>query len=69
VTREVLGTDPDRATLVPPGDAAALAAALHDRLTRPDPPRAAESRRAWASRFTWQATAQATVQAYRRAVS
>jgi glycosyltransferase involved in cell wall biosynthesis len=69
VTREVLGTDPDRATLVPPGDAAALAAALHDRLTRPDPPGAAESRRAWASRFTWQATAQATVQAYRRAVS
>jgi glycosyltransferase involved in cell wall biosynthesis len=68
VIREVLGSDPDRATLVPPGDATALAAALHDRLTRPDPPGAAEARRAWAARFTWRATAAATVQAYRRAV-
>jgi glycosyltransferase involved in cell wall biosynthesis len=68
VTREVLGSDPDRATLVPPGDAAALAAALHDRLTRPDPPGAAEDRRRWAARYTWAATAVATLEAYRRAV-
>jgi glycosyltransferase involved in cell wall biosynthesis len=67
VTREVLGSDPDRATLAPPGDAAGLAAALQDRLTRPDPPGAADARRAWAARFTWSATAAATLAAYRRA--
>ncbi|MET0764895.1 MAG: glycosyltransferase family 1 protein [Blastococcus sp.] len=69
VTREVLGNDPARATLVPPGDGPALAAALHERLTLSDPPGAAESRRAWASRFTWSGTAAATADAYRRAVS
>jgi glycosyltransferase involved in cell wall biosynthesis len=69
VTREVLGNDPARATLVPPGDASALAAALHERLTGPDPAGAAESRRAWAARFTWRATAAATAAAYRRALS
>jgi len=69
VTREVLGNDPARATLVPPGDGPALAAALHERLTVSDPPGAAESRRAWAARFTWSGTASATADAYRRAVS
>lgn len=68
VTREVLGTDPDRATLVPPGDAGALSDALADRLTRTDPAGAAESRRAWAARYTWSATASATVRAYERAL-
>jgi glycosyltransferase involved in cell wall biosynthesis len=68
VTREVLGTDPDRATLVPPGDAGALAEALADRLTRPDPPGAADARRARAARYTWAATAAATVRAYERAL-
>jgi glycosyltransferase involved in cell wall biosynthesis len=68
VTREVLGTDADRATLVPPGDAAALADALTARLTRPDPPGAADARRAWAARYTWSATAAATVRAYERAL-
>lgn len=67
VTREVLGDDAARATLVPVGDATALAAALADRLDRPDPPGAAASRRAWAGQFTWAATAAATAQAYRRA--
>jgi glycosyltransferase involved in cell wall biosynthesis len=69
VTREVLGDDAGRASFVPPGDAAALAAALHERLGRPDPAGAAESRRAWASRFTWAATARATAEAYRRAIA
>jgi glycosyltransferase involved in cell wall biosynthesis len=68
VTREVLGDDAVRATLVPVGDAAALAAALADRLDRADPPGAAEARRAWAARFTWAATAASTREAYRRAV-
>jgi glycosyltransferase involved in cell wall biosynthesis len=69
VTREVLGTDIDRATLVPPGDASALAAALDERLTRSDPPGAADARRAWAARYTWTATAAATVRAYGRALA
>ena len=69
VTREVLGDDTGRASLVPPGDVAALAAALADRLTRPDPPGAADSRRAWAARYTWSATAAATVRAYERALA
>jgi glycosyltransferase involved in cell wall biosynthesis len=69
VIREVLGDDQDRATLVPPGDAAALAAALHDRLVRSDPPGAAASRREWAEQFSWATTAAATARAYARAVS
>ena len=69
VTREVLGDDGDRATFVPPGDTDALAAALTDRLTRPDPPRAADSRRTWAARYTWTATAAATIRAYERALA
>jgi glycosyltransferase involved in cell wall biosynthesis len=74
VIREVLGHDGTpssaaRATLVPVGDAAALAAALADRLDRPDPPGAADARRAWAARYTWAATAVATAEAYRRAAA
>jgi glycosyltransferase involved in cell wall biosynthesis len=68
VTREVLGDDAARATLVPVGDAAALAGALADRLDRPDPPGAAAARRGWAARYTWAATAATTLEAYRRAV-
>jgi hypothetical protein len=63
----VLGDDPQRATFVPVGDAPALAAALTARLTEPDPPGAADDRRAWAARYTWTATAAATLAAYRRA--
>ena len=69
VTREVLGEDADRATLVPPGDAAGLAAALDERLSRPDLAGAAAARRAWAARYTWSATADATVRAYERALT
>ena len=69
VTREVLGEDAGRATLVPVGDEAALAGALADRLGTTDPPGAAGSRRAWAARFTWAETAAATVRAYRRAAA
>jgi glycosyltransferase involved in cell wall biosynthesis len=68
VTREVLGRDAGRATLVPPGDAEALAAALAERLLHPDPPGAAEARRAWAARYTWATTAATTVRAYERAL-
>jgi glycosyltransferase involved in cell wall biosynthesis len=55
------------ATLVPPGDRAALTAALStvDRMI-PDQATAA-ARRAHASRYTWQACAQATLRAYVRA--
>ncbi|TFV62904.1 UNVERIFIED_ORG: glycosyltransferase family 1 protein [Bacillus sp. AZ43] len=69
VTREVIGDDPERATLVPPGDAGALAEALRERLSTPDPPGAADARRTWARRFTWARTAAATVRAYERALS
>lgn len=68
VTREVLGEDERRVTFVPVGDEAALAGALADRLGTPDAPGAAESRRTWAARYTWAATAAATVEAYRRAL-
>jgi glycosyltransferase involved in cell wall biosynthesis len=67
VTREVLGTDPRLADLVPAGDAAALAGALERRLTQPDPTGAAAARRQRAAGFTWAATAAATAEAYRRA--
>jgi glycosyltransferase involved in cell wall biosynthesis len=67
VVREVLGEDPVLASLVPVADAAALAGALADRLSTPDPPGATAARRARAARFTWAATASATAEAYRRA--
>ena len=69
VIREVVGDDPATATLVPVGDAAALAAALLDRARVADPPGAAVARRARARTFTWAATAAATRAAYLRAVS
>jgi glycosyltransferase involved in cell wall biosynthesis len=69
VLREVLGDDPRRASFVPAGDAAALAGALTARLTEPDPPGAADGRRARAARYTWRATAEATLAAYRRATA
>jgi glycosyltransferase involved in cell wall biosynthesis len=69
VLREVLGDDPRRATFVPVGDAAAIAGALTARLVEPDPPGAAGDRRSWAARYTWRATAEATLAAYRRAAS
>jgi glycosyltransferase involved in cell wall biosynthesis len=63
--REVLG---DQAALAPPGDPAALAAALARVLEDPggEPVRAA--RRARAAGFTWEGCARATVPAYRLAL-
>ncbi|HEX5876826.1 MAG TPA: glycosyltransferase family 1 protein [Actinomycetota bacterium] len=63
--REVLG---DQAELIPPGDPAALAAALARVLDDPggEPVRAA--RRARAAGFTWENCAQATLSAYRLAL-
>jgi glycosyltransferase involved in cell wall biosynthesis len=63
--REVLG---DQAELVPPGDPAALAAALARVLEDPggEPVRAA--RRARAAGFTWERCARATLSAYRLAL-
>jgi glycosyltransferase involved in cell wall biosynthesis len=69
VVREVVGDDPTTSTLVPAGDAAALAAALLHRARAPDPAAAAAGRRARAREFTWAATAAGTRAAYLRAVS
>lgn len=55
------------ATLVPPGDVAALAAALATVDDAGADPAGAATRRAHAARYTWQACAEATVAAYRRA--
>jgi glycosyltransferase involved in cell wall biosynthesis len=63
--REVLG---DQAELVPPGDAAAMAAALAKVLADPGGEAARAARRARAAAFTWAACAQATLSAYRRAL-
>lgn len=63
--REVLG---DQAELVPPGDAAAMAAALAKVLGDPGGERARAARRARAAAFTWAACANATLSAYRRAL-
>jgi glycosyltransferase involved in cell wall biosynthesis len=63
--REVLG---DQAELVPPGDAAAMAAALAKVLADPGGEPARAARRARAAAFTWSACAQATLSAYRRAL-
>jgi glycosyltransferase involved in cell wall biosynthesis len=63
--REVLG---DQAELVPPGDAAAMAAALAKVLADPGGEPARAARRARAAGFTWAACAQATLSAYRRAL-
>ncbi|MBW3667968.1 MAG: glycosyltransferase family 4 protein [Actinobacteria bacterium] len=68
---EVVGRDGDTALLVPPGDVGALATALgralDDAALRS---RIGEGGRARVNeRFTWRATAQGTVEAYRRAMA
>jgi glycosyltransferase involved in cell wall biosynthesis len=55
--REVSG---DAATLVPPGDPPALAAAMAELLSRPDDEAARARRIARAAHFSWKRTAQAT---------
>jgi glycosyltransferase involved in cell wall biosynthesis len=62
--REIAG---GLAILVPPGDAAALAAALTVVDGAGDDPQGATARRAHAARYTWQACADATIRAYRLA--
>ena len=63
--REVAG---GHATLVPPGDVAALGAALITVSGSGRDPAGTAGRRAQASRFTWAACAEATVSAYRLAL-
>ncbi|MGH3686234.1 MAG: glycosyltransferase family 4 protein [Pseudonocardiaceae bacterium] len=62
--REIAG---EVALLVPAGDAAALAAALAVADGADGDPEGAAVRRARAARYTWQACAQATICAYRKA--
>lgn len=62
--REVAG---GLATLVPPGDPAALATALASVDGAGRDPVGAAARQAHAAHYTWQACAQATVHAYRKA--
>jgi glycosyltransferase involved in cell wall biosynthesis len=69
VTREVVGDDPDLATLVSPDDADALAGALLRRVRAGESGDAADRRRRRAARFTWAATAEVTLEAYRRALT
>jgi glycosyltransferase involved in cell wall biosynthesis len=64
--REVLG---GQAELVPPGEVAALADALARVLKDPGGEPARVARRARAARFTWEACAGATLDAYRRALA
>ncbi|UZN01941.1 glycosyltransferase family 4 protein [Cellulomonas sp. S1-8] len=64
--REVGG---GHATYADPRDVEALAAGLERVLTSPDDAPAQDARRAWAARFTWDATADATLAVYRRALS
>jgi glycosyltransferase involved in cell wall biosynthesis len=63
--REVLG---DQAELTPPGDPAALAAALARVLDDPGDGQGRAARRARAAGFTWERCAQATLPAYRLAL-
>ncbi len=68
---EVVGSDGDTALLVPPGDPGALAAAIGSLLDDGDR-RArvgAAGRKRVLDRFTWPATARATVTQYRRALA
>src|SRR3954454_4269066 len=69
VIEEVVGPDRDLAQRVPAGDVEALAGALTRRSSSPDPAGAGDARRQRARQFTWAATAEATLRAYRRAVS
>jgi glycosyltransferase involved in cell wall biosynthesis len=68
---EVAGRDGEAAVLVPPGDEAALAAAIGRLLDEPaERARLAEAgRRRVVERFTWRATALATVDTYRAAIA
>jgi glycosyltransferase involved in cell wall biosynthesis len=63
--REVLG---DQAELVDPGDAGTLAAALAKAVEGDGGQAARQARRAYAAGFTWDLCAEATLQAYARAV-
>jgi glycosyltransferase involved in cell wall biosynthesis len=65
VTREVLGS---AAVLVPPEDTAAWCAALHAALTAESTPTLVAARREQARRWTWSASARATIAAYHRAL-
>jgi len=62
--REVAG---GLATLVPPGDPAALATALASVDGAEGDPTGAAARRAHAAGYSWRACADATVRAYRKA--
>jgi glycosyltransferase involved in cell wall biosynthesis len=62
--REVAG---DQATLVPYGDAEALAEAMTAAIADPPPLTVLAARRAHAAGYTWRQCAEATVAAYRRA--
>lgn len=68
---EVVGGNGDSAVLVPPGDAGALAVAIRDLMD--DPARARSIAQAGRTRvlerFTWQASAEATVACYEEAIS
>ncbi len=67
---EVVGADGDTARLVPPNDPGALASAIVELLGDPvERARLAEGgRRRVLERYTWRATAEATVSEYRRAL-
>jgi glycosyltransferase involved in cell wall biosynthesis len=64
--REVLG---EQATFVDPDDSAALAGALAKALAGDGGPAARAARRARAARYTWAGCAEATLDAWRRAVA
>lgn len=64
--REVGG---EHATYADPHDVAALAGGLERVLGTPDDDAAQDARRAWAARFTWDATADATLATYLRALA
>lgn len=68
---EVAGVDGDTALLVPPGDVGALAVALGRALDDPALRRRIGDggRRRALDRFTWRATAEGTVEAYRRVIA
>jgi glycosyltransferase involved in cell wall biosynthesis len=68
---EVVGADGDTARLVPPNDPGALASAIVELLGDPDERArlAAGGRRRVLERYTWRATAEATVAEYRRALA
>ncbi|WP_407341739.1 glycosyltransferase family 4 protein [Pengzhenrongella phosphoraccumulans] len=61
VLREVTGSF---GIAAPPTDVAALAGAMAQALTAPDDETARTARRDWAGRFTWEACADSTIDAY-----